>query len=121
MQKHQYFTAIKGSLRDKISDMTDQITNVLELVIHDIEDHKANIANEIKQLQRLRSARLEEIEEHINQRASESKGNKDKDIEELKKVIEKLKEKNIRFNDTHIGKKKLVIILFLIQNKNILM
>ena len=93
----------------------------MELVIHDIEDHKANTANEIKQLQRLLSARLEEIKEHINQRASESKGNKDKDIEELKKVIEKLKEENIRFNDTHLGKKKLVIILFLIQNKNILM
>ena len=48
----------------------------------------------MKQLQRLFSIRLEEFEGQINQRTYGHQGNKE--VEDLKRVIEKLEEENIK-------------------------
>ena len=80
----------KGLSLGQTSSVIDQITNILEHFINDIEDHKANNENEIKQLQRLFS--------QFNRRGCKFKGSKDKNIEDLREEIEKLKGENMRVN-----------------------
>ena len=63
-------------------------------VVYEIEDHRINHENETKQLQTSFSIRLEEFEEQTNQRTHEQKGSND--AEDLKRVIEKLEEENIK-------------------------
>ena len=62
--------------------------------MYEIEDHRVNNENKTKQLKTSFSIRLEELEEQTNQRTHEHKGSND--VEDLKRVIEKLEEENIK-------------------------
>lgn len=56
-------------LSGEISDVIDKVSNELEPFVSDIKEHRAHNKNRMKQLQRLFPTKLEEFEEHINQRA----------------------------------------------------
>lgn len=77
--------------------MIDQIANALEeMLLMILKTMKQTIKNEITRIQVLFSTSLEEFEERINQRPYKHR-NEERNIEDLKKEIEKMGGENIKY------------------------